>query len=204
MIDSAALDATDILWNAGALVVAVVAIVLLFRGMQRPRLRLVRRDDGWRTTRRDVVLYALVAPLLVIFWVNVLSFSFVLAPTSLGGRQILLISCAVIVASRALAHVWHEPAHELAKSIPLTLLTLVLVGGALRPETAMDELRNELGSVDLSVPALLLLLFADYAFTAAWYWIGVRWLAGRGRHLPGVPRDPAPIAPARGAVAPST
>ena len=61
--------ATSVLEVALALLVSVPLVILAYRGMQRPRLRLVATPEGWRTTRRDTVQYALaIIPLLLLWW----------------------------------------------------------------------------------------------------------------------------------------
>lgn len=180
--------ATDVIEMVLWLVVAMVIAVLVYRGMQRPRLRLVPTDAGWRTTVRDVVLYVATAPLMVTAWFFFFVTILVIGTNDLTGDRIIVVAMAVVIASRVFAHVWHEAAHELAKTVPLTLVALILIAGGLRSDTSLETIGTELDETGISGPALLMLLFVDYVFTLAWYWIGVRWWHRRGHRVPGVPR----------------
>lgn len=190
-------SATDVLEMVLWLLMAMVIAVLVYRGMQRPRLRLVDHGTGWRTTARDVVLYLVTAPFLVTGWFLFFVVILVVGTNDLSGDRILTVSMAVVLATRLFAHVWHEAAHELAKTVPLTLVALILIAGGLRSDTSLATIGAEWDRTGITGPALLLLLFADYAITLAWYWVGVRWWHARGHRVPGVPRAlPAAAEPA--------
>jgi hypothetical protein len=178
---------SDVLSLAAWLAVAIAVAVVVYRGMQRPRLRLVHGAAGWRTNGRDLLLYAVTAPVLVAFWFLFFVVILLVGTNDLGGNDVLRVSMAVVIASRFLAHVWREPAHELAKTVPLTLAALVIIAGGLRSQTSLEDVLTQVFETGVSGVAWLVLLFVDYLFTAVWYWVGVRWWTPRGHRVPGVP-----------------
>jgi hypothetical protein len=112
----------------------------------------------------------------------------VIAANSLSGDAIVVVSSAIVLAARAFAHISPERSHELAKTVPLTLVTLVLISGGIRDQASLEAIATELGQLTITPQATALLLVAEYVIALAWYWIGVRWLWPRGRDVPGLPR----------------
>lgn len=184
---SGRINATDILWSAVVISVMVAGVVLLYRGMQRPRLKLTHTTEGWRATRRDVLLYlASILPLIVIWW-TVLAVILLLSSSEMTPLRMVTVCGGVIIAVRIMAHVWEEPAHELSKTIPLTLLTLIMISGTLRDPATFPDLWDEMFNVDVPWHSFVLLVAVDLLITAGWYWGGVRLLIPCGFRLPGVP-----------------
>jgi hypothetical protein len=136
---------------------------------------------------RDVALYLVSIPVLIAFWVFWLIVILLVGVNSLSGARIVVVACAVVLATRGLAHVHLEHAHELAKNIPLTLVTLVLISGALRNPDSLVSVIDQMQATSISTQVTLLLVVGDVALTGAWYWIGVRRLAPRGWNVPGIP-----------------
>ena len=186
----ATVGATDILLTAGLIAIAMLAAVTSYRGMQRPRLVLTEMPDGdgFRAARGDVVRYAVAAPFLILFWNLLLVVILIIAANSLTGDAIIVVSSGVVLAARAFAHISPERSHELAKTVPLTLVTLVLISGGLRDQASLNEIADEIGALTITPQATLLLIVAEYLVTLAWYWVGVRWLWPRGQDVPGLPR----------------
>lgn len=192
------IGAFDILANAVVIAVIITAVVLLYRAMQRPRLVLTETPAGWRATARNAVLYVVsLMPLMIIWW-TALAIILLLSTSAMTPARMLMVTGGVIVAVRILAHTWTESAHELSKTIPLTLLTLILISGTVRDPGTFPELWDEMLQVDVSWQSFAFLVLADVIITILWYWIGVRWLSPRGVNVPGVPEPSAP----RHAVAP--
>lgn len=183
----ATLGTFDIARLAVAIVLATVASIAVYHGMQRPRLRLVEDPErGWIPKRRDIALYVATIPVLMACWVIWLTLVLLIAVNDLDGTRMLEVACAVVLATRVLAHLSREHAHEISKSVPLTLVTLVLISGSLRDPDSMRSALDQLSSTSLTWPATFLLVGADLALTLAWYWIGVRWWAlRRGHDVPG-------------------
>lgn len=184
--DPTIVGATDILTLAVLLILGVVGAASVYRAMQRPRIVLTEVEPGtWRARRRDVVLYLVSIPFLVTAWDLFLILVLVIGANTLSARQIMVVASAVIVAVRVLAHVTRELSHELAKSIPLTLVTLVLINGQLRSSDSVASVFGDFARTVESGPAGWLLPLGDVVITTCWYWLGVRWLAARGRTVPG-------------------
>jgi hypothetical protein len=156
--------------------------------MQRPRLVVTRTPDGrWRARRRDIVKYAVSMPILLLLWAAGLELILVFTNNGLTGQQITAVSMAVVIAVRIWAHISLEHAHELAKSIPLTIITLLIVTSTgWRSTDQIGETLIEWSSTDLTGPALGLLIATEFVICTAWYWLGTRWLHGRGRRVPGL------------------
>lgn len=182
--------AIDLLLMAVLIIIATVSAVLVYRSMQRPRLAIYTEQGRWRTRPAHVLIYVASVPFLVLFWWSVLFFILLLTNTPLDGIQTIAITGSIILAVRILAHVWREPAHELGKSIPLTLITLVLISGGIRDADSFIEVVDEAAGVDITVQAIALLVMADWVITALWYFIGVQWLASEQVRVPGVPPRP--------------
>ncbi len=188
MAASNSVGATEVFVLALAICLAMVVSVAVYHAMQRPRLRLTQTPNGvWRAKRRDVVQYLVTIPFLMTLWVLWLVVILVVGVNYLTGARIVEVACAVVLAARALAHIRPEPAHELAKNIPLTLVTLVIVSGAVRDPDSLVSFLEEIETTTITTQVSVALFAGDVALTAAWYWIGVRWLAPRGWTVPGVP-----------------
>lgn len=158
------------------IVIAVTAFFAygVYRAMERPRLRLTSTPAGPRASVRDTVQYAITAPLLVLAWYLFFSLILLFADNNLDAFDLVVLPAAIVLATRLLAHVNGNVAHELGKAVPLTLLTLLIISGGFRDETSLEELANEVADMEMSGPSYALLLIADYVFTAAWYWGWVR------------------------------
>lgn len=186
----AAVGALDILAQAGLIVVAMWIAVMVYRSIQKPRIRLTEVEPGvWRAHRRDVVQYLLSIPFLLMLWSGSLVLILVVGTNSLTGREIEAVASAVVIAARFFAHLSPERSHELAKTVPLTLVTLVLISGSMRDLGSMQALFDDFSRTELSWSATGLVLGAELLFTATWYWLGVRFLWLRGYNVPGLPKQ---------------
>jgi signal transduction histidine kinase len=183
------LGASDLLVQTVVLALVVFGAVVVYRAMQRPRLSLSELSDGTLGVRpRDVALYAVSIPFLVILWSQFLIIVLALAATNLEAADVILIAGSIILATRLLAHIWFEPAHELGKAVPLTLVTLILLGTATRDDPSFERFIDDMAGVELSPQFILIMLLVDYAVTATWYFLGVRWGRQRGWPVPGTSR----------------
>jgi hypothetical protein len=183
------LGATDILDYVVLIVLAMWIAVIVYRSIQRPRIVLTEVADGeWRARRRDVVQYLISIPFLLLLWTASLVFILVVGTNNLSGFEIQAVASAVVIAARLFAHVSPERSHELSKTVPLTLVTLVLISGSVRDFETMGAVLDEFARTELTWPATFTVLWAELLFTALWYWVGVRWLWPKGRNVPGMPR----------------
>lgn len=186
---SPVIGATDILGYVVLIVLAMWVAVIVYRSIQRPRIVLTEEQPGvWRARRRDVVQYLLSIPFLLSLWAGSLIFILVIGTNNLTGREIEAVAAAVVIAARLFAHISPERSHELAKTVPLTLVTLVLISGSIRDFASMGSVFDEFLRTQLTWPATFLMVGMELLFTALWYWVGVRWLWPRGRNVPGMPR----------------
>lgn len=182
--------AGDVLELVALLVVTMVAVVSGYRAMQRPRL-VVRVDEQGRYRARpsDVVKYTVSMPFLIMLWFLALTLILVFTNNGLTGPRVLVVSAGIIIAARLLAHLSHEHAHELAKSVPLTIVTLLIVtSNGWRADDSLNRLASELDRTEITGSTMLLLIGSEFLVCAVWYWVGVRWWYVRDHDVPGLPR----------------
>lgn len=189
LADANTVGALDILVQAAVIAVAMWIAVLVYRSIQRPRIVLTEVEEGvWRARPRDVVQYLVSIPFLLVLWSGSLVVILVIGTNNLTGREIEAVASAVVIAARFFAHLSPERSHELAKTVPLTLVTLVLISGSMRDLQSMNALIEDFDRTELSWSATLLVLGAELLFTTTWYWLGVRVLWPRGYNVPGLPK----------------
>ncbi len=182
--------AGDVLQLVAVLVVAMVAIVLAYRAMQRPRLVLHESAPGqFRARRRDFWQYVVSIPLLMTLWMGALELILLFTNNALTATEIGVVAVAIVVAVRLFAHVSHEHAHELAKSVPLTIVTLLIVtSNGWRTGADFDRTVEEWLRTSTTGPTDLVLVGSEFLIAVLWYWVGVRWWYVRGHDVPGLPR----------------
>jgi hypothetical protein len=169
--------------------VAAVIAYWVYRSMDHPLLALTQTPAGPRATRRALVTYILVTPLLVTAWWTFFSLVFIVNENPLNPAQIVIFPIALIIAIRTLAFIAPRAAHELAKVIPIALVAFVILGGNIRNTEEMGETLDQIAEIEITLPALLLLFAYDYLLTAIWYWGWIRggqprWQARRsGKHV---------------------
>lgn len=186
---SPVVGASDILGYVVLIVLAMWVAVIVYRSIQKPRIVLTEVAPGeWRALRRDVVQYLLSIPFLLALWSGSLIFILVIGTNNLTGHEIEAVAAAVVISARLFAHISPERSHELSKTVPLTLVTLVLISGSVRDLQTMASIFDEFVRTELTWPATFLLLGAELLVTLLWYWLGVRTLWPRGRDVPGLPR----------------
>lgn len=172
--------ASEIIAWVIVLVVATSVAYVIYRAMMVPRLRLTDTPQGQRAAPRDIVQYAISIPILILLWITFFTLILGIADNRLDALSLAVIPASIVMATRLLAHVNSHIAHELGKAVPLTLITLILIAGGVRDENALEELLEELSSIDISWPALILVFTFDFVITTVWYWGYVRWW--RPRH----------------------
>ena len=190
--------AGDVLQLTAILVGSMVAIVAAYRAMQRPRLVLHATAPGqYRARRRDFWQYVVTAPLLMVLWSSALELILLFTNNGLTATEIGVTAVSIVVAVRLFAHLSHEHAHELAKSIPLTIVTLLIVtSNGWRTGAEFDRTVQEWLRTTTSGPTDLVLIGGEFLIAALWYWVGVRWWYVRGHDVPGLPRQTHVIDPA--------
>ena len=161
-------------WSIVIIIGAVLAY-LVYRSMNHPLIRISQTPDGPRVTRRNLVRYVIVTPILVTAWWLFFTVVLLVNQNELNAAQLLIFPIALIIAIRTLAFTAPRAGHELAKIIPIALVAFVILDGRIRDLTEIDELGDQAESIDVSGAALLLLFAYDYVLTAIWYWGWVRW-----------------------------
>jgi len=190
LLATSVVSATDILLFVVLLLVSMLAIVASYHAMQRPRLVLHEVADGqFRAGRRDFWQYVASMPVLLLLWVQGLVLILLFAKNDLTGSEVYAVATAIVIAARILAHVSHEHSHELAKSVPLTIVTLLVITGSWRGGDNFDQVVSDFQRTDVSFPVLLLPLLVEFAVAAAWYWLGVRWWWHRGYDVVAMPEN---------------
>lgn len=179
-------------WYLFSFVVAVAVTVLLlraiYRGMQRPRLQLeFHADRPPSATRRDVLRYLATPFIWIPLWFTVVLSVLLLAAnrgeTIRPANELVIAAAVVVGGSRLLAYINLEGAHELAKSVPLTLLSLILISGqTISLEAAFVALFVLAVNIDSLSYYIFLLALWDVLFTFGW-WILVRARWRRSRRV---------------------
>lgn len=169
----------DVIFYAVLMALAATLLWVAYRTMDHPRLPVIRSDDAPpRANLAGVARYVLATPVLVLFWLTVL---FLLIATVSGERSasaILVAASGVVGGARLLAHIKPEISHELAKTVPVVILGLIIIGngfaGLDRFVAAIEELPE-----NLYVAYAIGLVGWDYLLTSIWFIaIRARW---RGR-----------------------
>lgn len=160
-----------------SLIIAIAALIAywVYRSMDHPLLALTPTPAGPRPTRRALVVYILVTPLLVSAWWSFFILVLIVNENSLNPAQIVIFPIALIIAIRTLAFVAPRAAHELAKVIPIALVAFVILDGNMRTAEEVGEVIDSIADIEITIPALLLLFAYDYLLTTIWYWGWIRW-----------------------------
>ena len=163
-----------VIWS---LIIAIAALVAywVYRSMDHPLLALTETAAGPRPTRRALITYILVTPLLVTAWWIFFTAVLIFNENALNAAQVVIFPIALVIAIRTLAFVAPHAAHELAKVIPIALVAFVILDGNIRNEEEIAELGDKLEAIEITGPALLLLFAYDYLLTTVWYWGWIRW-----------------------------
>ena len=166
-----------------SLIIAIAALIAywVYRSMDHPLLALTPTPAGPRPTRRALVIYVLVTPLLVSAWWLFFILVLIANENSLNPAQIVIFPIALIIAIRTLAFVAPRAAHELAKVIPIALVAFVILDGNMRTAEEVGEVFDGIADIEITIPALLLLFAYDYLITTIWYWGWIRWGQPRWR-----------------------
>ena len=153
-----------------ALGMAVIAAVLwvLYRTLDTPRLPLNRPADGVPfATWPGVLRYAVTTPFMVTFWFGAVVLLISVGTDTRDGAGVALAAAAVVGGARIVAHVSRDLANEIAKTVPIAILTFIVVGGG-----ATDASLETIGA-SLDAGMLLrywtALILLDAVVTAVWF-----------------------------------
>lgn len=185
ILDNFGIDPNDVpTWRTGGIslfvfvVLAAIAVLVLramYRGMQRPRLALTEHPDrpptaSWRAVGRYLFTPLVLVPLWFFMVLGILTLAAARGDYDFRPPEQLVAAAVVVVgASRLLAHVNREGAHQLASSVPLTLLTLLFVSGqVITGEAFLVVAFLMFANLDSLLYFMVLLGLWDMLFTGAW------------------------------------
>jgi hypothetical protein len=117
--------------------------------------------------------YLLFLPFASIFWFSILTIFFLVLAPEVAFSQVLLLSGASVCAVRMLAYYKESLSKEIAKIIPLTLLTLSLINPAIL-RFARTDITPETFASQLPFIASILVLLVAEEFIARILYIAVR------------------------------
>jgi len=166
--DSNAGTASDVVLYALGMALVATLLWVSYRTMQHPRLPVIHRTGRPPlVTATGALRYLITTPLLVTFWMAVLITLLSAAAKDRSGVQVVVATCAVIGGARLLAHLKQEIAHELAKAVPITILSFIIIGGGL---AGVDPFIRSFEQVppDLVDSYWLGLILWDFFLTAVW------------------------------------
>lgn len=153
-----------------ALGMALIAGVLwvLYRTLDAPRLPVNQPPHRAPfATWPGVVRYAVTTPFMVTFWFGAVVILISLGTDTRDGAGVALASAAVVGGARIVAHVSRDLANEIAKTVPIAILTLIVVGGG-----ATDATLDTIGA-SLDAGVLLrywsALIVLDVVMTTLWF-----------------------------------
>ena len=160
-----------------SLIIGVAAWIsfLVYRAMDHPRLVLHSTPEGLRAAPRDVIQYAISMPILVFLWWSFFFAVFLINENHINVAQLFIFPSALIISIRALAFLSPVTARELGKVLPVALVAFVILDGSIRTEAELEEMLEQIDLIDTDLLVIPMVLFADYVFTAIWYWGWIRW-----------------------------
>lgn len=183
----------DVVFLALGMALLMWLLWLVYRTMQVPRLPVnFSADRAPNATWLGVLRYLITTPFMVMFWMLVLLGLLSFAAQSRSAPEIAITATAVVGGARLLAHMNEDLAHELAKTIPIIILGLILVGGSFTSEDQWGEVAQGLTGeylpiVDTYVTALIVF---DVVVTGIWFvLVRWRWLRRHRRELDGQPTE---------------
>ncbi len=166
----------DLFLGVVGLMILMGIILWAYRSMQHPRLYLALDPKNGAPTARwqAIVRYVVLTPIMVFFWLWAMLFILTVAADNRSAQALALSAAVVVGAARVLAHISPEGSHELGKTIPLAVLTIILLGGGILNGDAGTNRWAELleginENVDVVNTYYYLLVLLDFVVTALWF-----------------------------------
>lgn len=188
-------------WTTGwaELLIGVVSLCILmgillwvYHSMQKPRLYLgtkhVERPGsssetatGEPTVTWEAILrYLGTTAVALIVWYAALLVFLTVATKDRSGEDIALVAAVVVGTARLLAHINPEASHEIGKSVPLVIVSIILIGGASGEENFINVLTEIAANINAIDNYYWLLLIADILITTVWaLLVRSRWRANQ-------------------------
>jgi MFS family permease len=170
----------ELLFGVVSLCILMGILLWVYHSMQEPRLYLGRKQadqpgsssetaTGEPTITWEAILRYLVttAIALTIWYVALLVFLTV-ATKDRSAEDIALAAAVVVGTARLLAHINPEASHEIGKSVPLVIVSIILIGGASGEENFINVLTDIAANTDAIDNFYWMLLIADILITTVW------------------------------------
>lgn len=161
------------------LVVAVGILLWIYRSMQAPRLYLVvdQATGEPKTTWQSIVRYLVLTPIVMGIWFYAILTILLFATANRAGDSLVIAAAVVVGSSRVLAHISPEASHELGKTVPLAVLSIILISGIASNENQLTHIAEEFDkNVDVLDSYYWGLVMLDVVITAVWYFaVRSRW-----------------------------
>ena len=168
-------DWPDLLFGVIGLMILMGIILWAYRSMQHPRLYLaISPKDGAPTARwQAIVRYLVLTPIMVFLWLWAILIILTIAADNRSAQALALAAAVVVGAARVLAHISPEASHELGKTIPLAVLTIILLGGGvLNGDSGVNRWGELLAGIDENIDVVntyyLFLVVLDVVITGLW------------------------------------
>lgn|GEM_PF-1146545 len=175
----------ELLFGVVSLCILMGILLWVYHSMQKPRLylgtkqvetrqvnesgALAEASTGEPTVTWEAILrYLVTTALALVFWYFALLAILTVATNDRSGEQIALGAAVVVGAVRLLAHINPEASHEIGKTIPLVIVSIILIGGAGGGENffnVLTEIAANTGTID---NYYWFLLIADILITTVW------------------------------------
>lgn len=145
-------------------------ILWVYVSMQKPRLFLAYRESDQRpvVTWQALVRYLVTTTIALVVWLFALLMILTIAAEGRTAEEIAIAAAAVVGAARLLAHVSPEGSHELGKTIPLAVLTIILLGGSPDINSWAQLVADIDANLDVIDGYYWALLLFDFILTALW------------------------------------
>ena len=118
------------------------------------RLKMDGKTQGWTGALKNAALvvffllkYAIVFPFITFIWFLFLTAFMIFLTQEQTVAQIMIIAIAIITATRITAYYDQEIAVDVGKTLPLTLLAVVLISPAVFSKEILAQKLTEMGSV---------------------------------------------------------
>ena len=162
-------DAWDVIVLGIGMAFVAALLWMVYRTMQHPRLPINHSDDKPpNATWGGVLRYLITTPIMMSFWFLVLTMLIGSAARDRTANDVVLTATAVIAGARLLAHIKIEIAHELAKTVPIAILSFIVIGGGFADIAEQERLLDSLNE-DLLDTYWYGLMVWDVALTTAWF-----------------------------------
>jgi len=105
------------------------------------------------------VEYMIILPFLVLFWFTILSLFLLVLSESQDAQQILMISAAIIVSTRATAYISEDLSKDIAKILPFTVLAMFVLNPGFFNFTGLFEKIGQIPNIFTHILMFVVFIF---------------------------------------------